>query len=156
MKFPLAQCAFKGCGWVFGITSSNAWAKRNDESLERKINSHLAEAHRDALERKINFHLAEAHRDAFKDPGFVGGDPMPYYCAAIRVREEAHEPAVGPSIDRRTIASLLRECNTDKVQQLICFVCAQSNARTEHPNADIDFQKGMGTHQSTRKKSTRD
>jgi hypothetical protein len=51
---------------------------------------------------------------------------MEYYEEAIMVKEREGMAAVGPSIDRRAFMHLDDACNSSRVRQLMCLVCAQT------------------------------
>jgi hypothetical protein len=67
---------------------------------------------------------------------------LDYYCQAIQVREQAGMPAVGASVDRRTFQHLANAYSSDKIQSLMCFVCAQIKVDTSVRNTDIKYYTG--------------
>ena len=118
LNFPLAHCAIKGCAWTL-----DALSPKSSLSLEQEIQKHV-------VTHAVDMQLSE------KDKDF-----MAYYNAAIAERERENMPLIGPSIDRRVFKLLHRACNSETVQSLICFVCAQvkTHAACFEHNWDIKY-----------------
>ena len=51
--------------------------------------------------------------------------PYAYYQWAVCEREREHIPLIGPSVDRRTLAWIVRIMKSENIESLICFACAQ-------------------------------
>ena len=100
VNFPLLHCAIKGCSWTA-------------DSLSPELSLELT------LRRHVQTHAADMQlpRD--------DKDLMAYYNAAIAEKERENMPVIGPSIDRRVFKWLHRKCNSETVQSLTCFICAQ-------------------------------
>ena len=117
VALPHAHCAFAGCAWVHHAA---------DLCADDAISQHLGDVHADAFTRF----------DACPQPVYGErtsvANRMAYYCAAIRVRERAHMPRIGVSIDRRTAAHVREDFSDSKVRSLICICCAQVSVDTGH------------------------
>ena len=120
VSFPLAHCAVKGCTWTLDTL------KYASHTVEQAIRLHVADVH--ATEMQLS-----------ENP-----DLMAYYCAAIAERERENMPLIGPSIDRRVFKWLQRASNSEKVQSLMCFVCAQikTHVASHSANWDIKYHAG--------------
>jgi hypothetical protein len=121
VNFPLAHCAIKGCSWTLDTLKPG----------------------RDSVEQEIRLHVADVHA---ADMQLSRADPnlMAYYVAAIAERERENMPLIGPSIDRRVFKLVQRACNSDAVQSLMCFVCAQvkTHVASHRANWDIKYHDG--------------
>jgi hypothetical protein len=114
---PHAHCTFSGCAWVH--QAANVCA---DEA----ISDHLGDVHADAFLRFA------ACPEPVKGAKASVANRMAYYCAAIRVRERAHMPRIGLSVDRRTAGHVREDFSDSKVRSLICMCCAQVAVDTGH------------------------
>ena len=108
VRFPLYACAFRGC----------LWQGADKGGLE----SHLASAHGDRIQEVCG--------------GTFGH--LDYYQEAIAWLERSRIPAVGASVDRRTLSLLAQDYNDEKIRNLICFVCGQSHPHTPGKNSAIE------------------
>ena len=111
VRFPLYACAFRGC----------LWQGADKGGLE----SHLASAHGDRIQEVCGG--AFGHLD--------------YYQEAIAWLERSRIPAVGASVDRRTLSLLAQDYNDEKIRNLICFVCGQSKTTMPGGKSPIEYKK---------------
>ena len=123
VRLPRLHCAIAGCPWTGGGTQL---------PLEEAIGNHLLEAHHalfvHVCGRRAEDWQAEGCDDA--ERATEGEMCLAYYCAAIREREKAGVPSVGPSVDRRTFGHLAEVYNSDNIRSLICACCAQIHTDT--------------------------
>ena len=68
-------------------------------------------------------------------------DVMDYYQEAIAYTERRNIPMVGPSVDRRTLALLVKDYNDHSIRNLVCFVCAQSKTTVPGAHSPIEYKK---------------
>jgi len=112
-RLPLWHCAFLGCTW---------WGDGQDELLQ-----HLHASHQDDFAR---CRALTPHTRRLTDADL--------YEEGIAMREREQIPAVGPSVDRRTIELVLQNYNDDAVRSLVCFACGQIKTQTPGKHADIE------------------
>jgi hypothetical protein len=149
VKLPAAHCAFKGCDYT-------------DNHHSTHLASHVIQYHREAILECI-WPVAdcEALQSESEEEGrgnVVEAVPAPaqgahvsqklkakimaYYTAAIREVERQGVPTIGVSIDRRAFKHLQEKYNSEEIQSLMCFVCAQVKVHSCHANSDINYEQG--------------
>ena len=64
------------------------------------------------------------------------------YKEALAVQERRSVPAVGAAIDRRAFEATLERYNDDRIQSLICFVCARVCLNTGASHSEIESRPG--------------
>ena len=104
-----------GCSW----TPKAGWKPEWHWSLERELFFHLKEKHKKHEMKEVPEHLWD-----FTIKNFAY-DPVAYYNAAVRCREQEHIPLIGPSVDRRMLTLVTKLANSDTIKGLMCFACAQ-------------------------------
>ena len=114
-RLPQVHCGFKKCGWFSRETV------RFHFDMERLLYTHLYEKHRHNEMLKVpedQWDDEEAIKNALEPedeetpPQYLPRHmrALAYYTAAVCAKERAHVPIIGPSLDRRMIALLMRLC----------------------------------------------
>ncbi len=127
---PLLHCGFRECPWSCDPLMQGHF------SLEQCLYEHLGAEHRSKQMKMVptkqwdnEREIAEAldPEDPTKKERVIPRhmNALAYYTAAVCLKEQQHLPIIGPSLDRRMLCLLTKLCNSDTVQALICFACAQ-------------------------------
>ena len=92
-------------------------------------------------------HILTVHKQAILNAAGVEEDTddnvYDLYREALAVQDRTNVPAVGPAVDRRAFDATLAVYNDEKIQALICAVCARICVQTAGPRSDIAYQNGV-------------
>ena len=125
IRLPLLHCGFKGCSWTNNADLQNHW------DHERVLFTHL-KMHR----RKELSSIPESAwptdkngcvKEAYAQDGRIKDyhwDVVAYYVQATCLKEQEHVPIIGPSLDRKMLTLMVKALNSQTVEALICFACA--------------------------------
>ena len=129
-RLPRVSCAFRNCPW---------YKMADDEAAGRRPEPQ-AEAYWD---RALQAHILEDHTLQIQEVAFVDEEFIwDVYPEAPAAQERRAVPAVGAAIDRRAFETTLERYNDDRIQSLICFVCARVCLNTGASQSDIEFRQG--------------
>ena len=69
---------------------------------------------------------------------------------ALAVAERERRPRIGPSITRRALNLIAHQYNDEKIQCLVCFVCAQTRTTCAgYPTVNLKSTKGAANSYHT-------
>ena len=133
--FPASHCAFAGCNWcsdaqpcMDGLHSETQWLV---EGTNWRCTSGTCCGNAQTC---LWAHLSSQHGAAFRG---CPGDIPSAYVAALQQIEEETVPAVGWSVDRRTLRRLHEERREEHCIALICSCCAA--VLPSGPRSDIGY-----------------
>ena len=93
--------------------------------------------------RALEAHILQKHKLEIQEIAFVEEDYVwDVYQEALAVQERRTVPAVGAAIDRRAFEATLERYNDDRIQSLICFVCARVCLNTGASHSEIEYRPG--------------
>ena len=91
----------------------------------------------------LKVHIMQTHKQEIQEVALVEEEYVwDVYGEALAVQERRAVPAVGPAVDRRAFDATLEVYNDDRIQSLICFVCARVCLNTGGARSDIAFRNG--------------
>ena len=135
IALPACHCSFENCGWrseaqpcVDALLPPNAWVV---DGLKWHCSSGQCCADSESC---LWAHLQAHHATAFEH---CPGDIPSAYVAALQHVEEQAVPAVGWSVDRRTLRRLRQARQEDHCVALICSCCAA--VLPSGPRSDIGY-----------------
>ena len=135
IALPACHCSFENCGWcgeaqpcVDALLPPNAWVV---DGVKWHCSSGQCCADSDSC---LWAHLKAHHATAFQH---CPGDIPSAYVAALQHVEEQAVPAVGWSVDRRTLRRLRQARQEDHCVALICSCCAA--VLPSGPRSDIGY-----------------
>eukprot|EP00435_Cladocopium_sp_Y103_P050168 s3057_g15.t1 len=133
VAFPAMHCAFAGCDWCTGSQPCAAhWEHANSwKVIGCQWTAPCTTCCGDPS-KCLWAHLKEAHSQHFR-----GTDIPSLYRQALIVHEEQHVPAVGDSVDRRTLRRLAASVQEEHVMALVCACCAR--VQPSGNNSDIGY-----------------
>ena len=83
------------------------------------------------------------HKDVIQQVALVEDNYVwGVYKEALAVQERRVAPAVGADIDRRAFEATLERYNDDRIQSLICFVCARVCLNAGASQSEIEYRPG--------------
>ena len=119
--WPRAFCAFVGCCWM------------EMDGNESQLHAHLQAEHADELAPIAACMMRGNAEDAF----------LSIYNEAVATKCRSQAPLAGSSLDRRALNSFNNACAGNKVEALVCFVCACTYTYVEEVaqegKSDIDW-----------------
>ena len=126
--WPRAFCAFAGCAWF------------EMHGTERQLQEHLHAAHAADLAPIAAHMLRGDADDAY----------LSIYNEAIATKCRAQAPLAGSSLDRKALKSFAEACQGNRVEALVCFVCACTYAyvqeMSEEGKGDIHWVQPVQTN----------
>eukprot|EP00435_Cladocopium_sp_Y103_P023660 s5233_g5.t1 len=133
VAYPAMHCAFADCNWC---ASSEPCAAHWEHANSWKIIGCQWTAPCTTCCGDSNTclwaHLREAHKEHFQSV-----DIPSLYRQALIVHEEQYVPAVGDSVDRRTLRRLATSVQDEHLMALVCACCAR--VQPSGNNSDIGY-----------------
>ena len=111
----------------------------DDEATGRRAEDQ-AESYWD---RALQEHILELHKLQIQEVALVEEAYVwDVYREALVVQERRAAPAVGAATDRRSFEATLERYNDDRIQSLICPVCAQVCLSTGASQSESEYRPG--------------
>ena len=135
VPYPACHCAFAGCTWCSDAQPCVDALLLKDRWIVQGVTWHCSSGTccNDAA-ACLWAHLRSQHALAFQH---CPGDLVSSYIAALKAIEEQSVPAVGWSVDRRTLRRLHAERQEEQAVALICACCAA--VLPSGPRSDIGY-----------------
>ena len=135
VPYPACHCAFEGCTWCSDAQPCVDALLLKDRWIVQGVTWHCSSgACCNDTAACLWAHLHSQHALAFQH---CPGDLVSSYIAALKCVEEQSVPAVGWSVDRRTLRRLHAERQEEQAVALICACCAA--VLPSGPRSDIGY-----------------
>ena len=135
VPYPACHCAFAGCTWCSDAQPCVDALLSKDRWIVQGVTWHCSSGTCcNDTAACLWAHLHSQHALAFPH---CPGDLVSSYIAALKAVEEQSVPAVGWSVDRRTLRRLQAERQEEQAVALICACCAA--VLPSGPRSDIGY-----------------
>ena len=135
VPYPACHCAFAGCTWCSDAQPCVDALLGKDRWIVQGVTWHCGSGTCcNDTAACLWAHLRSQHALAFQH---CPGDLVSAYIAALKCVEEQSVPAVGWSVDRRTLRRLHAERQEEQAVALICACCAA--VLPSGPRSDIGY-----------------
>ncbi|CAL1151362.1 unnamed protein product, partial [Cladocopium goreaui] len=135
VPYPACHCAFAGCTWCSDAQPCVDALLLKDRWIVQGVTWHCSSGTCcNDTAACLWAHLHSQHALAFQH---CPGDLVSSYIAALKCVEEQSVPAVGWSVDRRTLRRLHAERQEEQAVALICACCAA--VLPSGPRSDIGY-----------------
>ena len=130
-RLPPVSCAFRGCNWSGGGSSTEAEFRHDCEHpWDQQLRAHVLHAHSEQFFEELQLLLPR---------GQIHELMWDLYKGALSARERRSIPVVGFSVERRALEYTAHIYNDNRIRALICFACAQIKVDTGRMRSDIEF-----------------
>jgi len=133
-RLPPVSCAFRGCGWCGGGTTSEEALRHDFEHpWDQQLRNHVLSTHGRRMQEVVE-----------SVPLKLDSDELSWalYKQALAVQERKTVPRIGVSVERRVFDTLTHVYQDDCIRALICFACAQIKVDTGGLRSKIKFMSG--------------